>query len=247
MNWSSPPRPAELTEQRLLQAILDGELPPGSHLPGERELAAQLGVTRPTLREALHRLARDGWFDIQQGKSTRVRNYWREGNLNVLSALVRYSERLPDDFVPNLLAVRLCMAPAYTRVAVERAANEVIALLDGYDSLEDDAEHFARADWNLHRGLTLTSGNPVFTLILNGFADFYVQMARVYFAQPQTREASRIWYRDLLGAARAEDADAAERATRRAMQESIAFWAAGVQASSVRSGSGFQGRAVNRR
>lgn len=226
MNWSSPPRPAELTEQRLLEAILNGAFPPGSVLPGERELAAQLGVTRPTLREVLQRLARDGWFDIKQGKPTRVRDYWREGNLNVLSALVRHAERLPDNFVPNLLAVRLSMAPAYTRAAVERSADDVAALLAGYADLADTAESFADADWDLHHGLTLASGNPVFTLILNGFADFYVQMARRYFSQPQARAASRAWYADLLAAARAGDTEAAEQTTRQAMQESIDLWQA---------------------
>jgi GntR family negative regulator for fad regulon and positive regulator of fabA len=226
LNWSQPPRPAELTEQRLLQAVLNGEFPPGSTLPGERELAAQLGVTRPTLREALQRLARDGWFDIQHGKPTRVRDYWREGNLNVLSALVRHSQPLPDDFVPNLLAVRQSLAPAYTRAAVERGADQVIVLLNGYADLQDQdsAERFATADWKLHHGLTLASGNPVFTLILNGFADFYVHMACLYFSQPQARSASRTWYADLLVAARAGDAGAAEHTTRRAMQESIDLW-----------------------
>lgn len=224
MNWSSPPRPAELTEQRLLRAVMDGEFPPGSVLPGERELAAQLGVTRPTLREVLHRLARDGWFDIQHGKPTRVRDYWREGNLNVLSAIVRFSQRLPDDFVPNLLAVRLCMAPAYTRAAVERDADHVVALLNGYTRLEDTSDRFAMADWDLHQGLTLASGNPVFTLILNGFADFYVQMARLYFSQPPARAASRRWYADLLDAANSDDPEAAERTTRQAMRDSIRFW-----------------------
>lgn len=226
MNWSSPPRPAELTEQRLLQAVLNGHLPPGTTLPGERELAAQLGVTRPTLREVLHRLARDGWFDIQQGKPTRVRDYWREGNLNVLSALVRHSERLPDDFVPNLLAVRLSMAPAYTRAAVEQDADQVVAMLTGYPDLEDSSTRFAEADWELHRGLTLASGNPIYTLILNGFADFYVQMARLYFSQTQAREASRAWYSDLLSISRSGDAQAAERRTLQAMQESIDLWRA---------------------
>jgi GntR family negative regulator for fad regulon and positive regulator of fabA len=224
MNWSAPPRPSELTEQRLLQAVLGGDFPPGSNLPGERELAAQLGVTRPTLREALQRLARDGWFDIQHGKPTRVRNFWREGNLNVLSAIVRYSQRLPDDFVPNLLAVRLSMAPAYVRAAVKRAADQVVTLLAGYGELEDTPERFAKADWELHRGLTLASGNPVFTLILNGFAGLYIEMARLYFAYPEPRAASRIWYAELEAAARAEDADVAERTTRRAMLESIDYW-----------------------
>jgi GntR family negative regulator for fad regulon and positive regulator of fabA len=193
-------------------------------LPGERELAAQLGVTRPTLREVLHRLARDGWFDIHQGKPTRVRDYWREGNLNLLGTLVRYSEQLPDDFVPNLLAVRLCMAPAYTRAAVARAAYQVVVLLETCIKRAEDAEGFAQADWALHQGLTIASGNPIFTLILNGFADFYVQMARLYFSRPHTRAASRAWYGELLTAAQAGDADMAERTTRQTMQDSLDYW-----------------------
>jgi GntR family negative regulator for fad regulon and positive regulator of fabA len=213
-----------VTEQRLLRAVLEGEFPPGSTLPGERELAALLGVTRPTLREALQRLARDGWFEIQHGKPTRVRDYWREGNLNVLGTLARYGEALPSDFVPNLLAVRLCMAPAYTRAAVERAAAEVADFLSDYAGLEDVAASFAQADWDLHRALTWASGNPIFGLILNGFADFYLQMALRYFDQPQARASSRAWYAELLRAARAQDADLAEQVTRQVMQQSIELW-----------------------
>lgn len=224
MDWPAPERPAELTEHRLLHAILNGEFAPGSFLPAERELAAQLGVTRPTLREVLHRLARDGWFDIQHGKPTRVRDYWREGNLNVLSALVRHSLPLPADFVPNLLAVRLCMAPAYTRAAVDRSSDLVIDLLEVCSDLTDTAESYAAADWNLHKGLALASDNPVFTLILNGFGGFYVHMASLYFSHARARSASRAWYSNLMNAARSSDVESAEAVTREAMRESMDLW-----------------------
>src|SRR5512135_3692860 len=109
MNWELLPRPAELVESRLINAILDGEFPIDSRLPAERELAARLGVTRPTLREALQRLARDGWVEIHHGRPTRVRDYWHEGSLGVLSTIARRPDHLPPDFVPNLLVVRLLM------------------------------------------------------------------------------------------------------------------------------------------
>jgi GntR family negative regulator for fad regulon and positive regulator of fabA len=82
----------------------------------------------------------------------------------------------------------------------------------------------AAFDWMLHYNLTVASGNPVYTLILNGFAGFYEDMARVYFAQPEARTSSRVWYADLLRAARQQDASAAERITREVMQESISLW-----------------------
>jgi len=223
-NWSAPQRPAAYAEQALVTAILDGSYPPGSTLPGERDLAAQLGVTRPTLRETLQRLACDGWLTIQQGKPTEVRDYWREGGLGVLDALVRYGQQLPPDFIPNLLHVRLAMAPAYTHAAVERAAATVTACLADQASLDDAPEAFAAFDWTLHHTLTVASGNPVYTLILNGFVGFYEEMACLYFARPEARASSLAFYAALLDAAQRADADAAELITRSVMEESIQLW-----------------------
>ncbi len=225
-NWSVPQRPAAYAEQALVTAILDGTYPPGSFLPGERDLAAQLGVTRPTLRETLQRLACEGWLTIQQGKPTRVNDFWQEGGLNVLSAMVRYSQQLPASFVPNLLEVRLVLAPAYARAAVERSAAAVVGFLQGCLGLDDDPQAFASFDWHLHRTLTIASGNPIYTLILNGFAGFYEEMACRYFARPEARASSRAFYAAVLDAARRGDAEAAERITRSVMQESIRLWKA---------------------
>jgi GntR family negative regulator for fad regulon and positive regulator of fabA len=223
-DWSAPPRPAVYTEQALLTAVLDGTYPPGSILPSERDLAAQLGVTRPTLREVLQRLECEGWLTIQQGKPTHVNDFWLDGGLNVLSALVRYGKQLPSDFVSNLLEVRLALAPAYTHAAVERSPETVTGHLAGYTSLDDTPEAFASFDWTLHHVLTVASGNPVYTLILNGFAGFYEQMACLYFAQPEARASSLAFYASLLAAASQKDAAQAEGITRSVMQASITLW-----------------------
>lgn len=228
MRWTPLPKPAEFTESSLICAILDGHFPIDSNLPAERELAAQLGVTRPTLREAMQRLARDGWIDIRHGKPTRVRDYWREGSLGVLGAIARQSGHLPDNFVPNLLAVRLLMAPAYTRLAVENSPQVVVDTLQGCVALPDRAEDYASADWQLHHSLTIASGNPIFTLILNGFAELYQPMASLYFVSPASRRYSQAFYSELLGSALVRDGLQAEVITRRVMKDSLAMWQAAV-------------------
>jgi GntR family negative regulator for fad regulon and positive regulator of fabA len=227
--WEAPPRPAELTETRLIEAILEGHFPIGSNLPAERELAEELGVTRPTLRETLQRLARDGWIEIRHGRHTRVRNYWREGNLGVLGTIARHKNHVPPDFVPNLLEVRISLAPAYTRAAVERKPLHVAELLTDYVTLIDTPQTFATADWELHRQLTIDSGNPVFTLILNGFRDIYGSMALIYFSLPEARARSCIFYQDLRNAALTNDPDVAESITRQMMIESLDLWQAAVE------------------
>src|SRR4030066_1819873 len=201
IDWSPPKRPAVYAEKSLILAILNEDYPPGSILPAERELATKLGVTRPTLRETLQRLGRDGWLTIQQGKPTRVNDYWVEGGLNVLNALVQYSEKLSPDFVPQLLQVRLILAPAYTRQAVEHSPAQVSACLSDTLSLPDDPKDYAAFDWRLHHLLTIASGNPIFTLILNGFAGFYEQMARRYYANLPSRQSSQAFYSALFAAA----------------------------------------------
>ncbi len=222
--WSAPQRPNAYAEHSLIKAILDGTFPPGSFLPGERTLAVELGVTRPTLREALQRLSRDGLVTVRQGKATVVNNFWQDGGLNVLNALVQHGEHLPVNFVTHLLEVRLNLAPAYTRAAVAHAPDEVATFLKGFQRLPDTADSYASFDWRLHRCLTLSSGNPIYTLIMNGFSDFYEQLARLYFASGNERERSQKFYAALKDAAAKRDAARAEDVSRKAMEESIRSW-----------------------
>jgi GntR family negative regulator for fad regulon and positive regulator of fabA len=224
MDWQPLPKPAETAESRLIDAILEGHFPAGSFLPAERELAVQLGVTRPTLREALQRLGRDGWVEIRQGRPTRVRDYRKEGSLGVLGGIARSPGHLPQDFIPNLLTIRALLAPTYTRLAFERSPAEFEELLKNYQTLEEIPLVFAGADLELHRRLTIASGNPVFTLILNGFSDLYQTMAGIYFSNPAARASSRSYYAGLLVAAQRKDPGFAERLTARVMEDSQDLW-----------------------
>ena len=224
-NWVAPQRPNAYAEQTLIEAILDGTFPPHSSLPGERTLAEEFGVTRPTLREAIQRLSRDGWLTVRQGKSTVVNDYWQEGGLNVLSALAKHSPNLPQNFITQILEVRLHLAPAYTRSAIEQDGSVVEALLLQAPLVQDTPQIFAAYDWRLHRQLTISSGNPIFTLILNGFGESYEHFARIYFESPDARKRSKTYYNALLIAAERQDGVMAEESSRRAMIESIHVWA----------------------
>ena len=224
MDWQPLPKPAEIAESRLLEAVLTGHFPVNSSLPGERDLAEQLGVTRPTLREALQRLQRDGWIDIQHGKPTRVRDYWREGSLGVLAGLAATPQFQPPDFIQHLLEIRALLAPAYALEAVRTAGPAIAVHLEGYASLPDDPRAFTGADWELHGLLTQAAENPVFRLLLNSFRALYLLMGERYFAYPECRQHSRGFYASLRICAHRKNGRAAEVLTRRIMQESITLW-----------------------
>lgn len=70
------PRPAKLVDrvfEELRQRIEQGNYPPDTRLPGEHELAANLGVSRPIVRDALSRLREQGIVYSRQGAGTFVR------------------------------------------------------------------------------------------------------------------------------------------------------------------------------
>jgi GntR family negative regulator for fad regulon and positive regulator of fabA len=137
---------------------------------------------------------------------------------------VEHSEQLPADFVPHLLEVRLQLAPAYTRAAVERRPEEIVTLLAESKQLGEVPAAYASFDWRLQHHLTVWSGNPIYTLILNGFRDFYQDIAVRYFAPTLTQAASLAYYEALSQAAVARDSAAAETIARQVMEASMMLW-----------------------
>lgn len=70
-----PLEPQRLYRQiadQLRAGMLSGEYPVGSRLPAERELAVQLGVSRPSVREALIALEVEGWVEVRTGSGVNV-------------------------------------------------------------------------------------------------------------------------------------------------------------------------------
>lgn len=218
-----PRRPGAHAEGELLAALLSGRWAPGEALPPERELAGLLGVTRPTLREALQKLGRDGFVTVRHGVPTRVNDVWTEGGLSVLAALAAHGE-IPRGFVTHLLEVRETLAPAWAREAVRRSPARVAAHLEGVDALGDRPSDWTAFDGGLLKLLAVASGNPVHVLILNGFRELYARMAPVYFERRAARDASRAFYAELREAALAGDPARAEAVTRGVMARSVSLW-----------------------
>src|SRR3954470_21640962 len=109
--------------EKLLCDIVSGVYAAGTRLPAERELARQLGASRPTLREALRRLGEWNLVEPRRGSGVVVRPY-RDWSIEVLAAYLRYGK--PDVGQPTIGRILLDM------LAVRRAlVLEVIKLTAG--------------------------------------------------------------------------------------------------------------------
>jgi len=224
MSSSQLERPLGYAEKFIVDRILTGEYEIGQPIPAERELADTTGVTRPTLREAIRRLESEGWIAVHHGKRTIVRDFWREGNLGVLTRVIQHQGGIRPSFIMNLLDFRLLIAPTYTRDAIEYNADSVLERLSDMPKPHADPAEYAAFDWALHRDLAVYSANVIFPLILNGFSDYYQQMARRYFSRAEARDSSHQFYVALQQFALVGDSGGAFRMTEIVMRESLDHW-----------------------
>ena len=216
-------RPTQFVEKILVTAMLDGTYSCGTALPNERALAERMGVTRPTLRETLKRLAGEGWLTIHHGKPTVVNDYWQEGGLRLLGTLAKYSDYLPDGFITHLLEVRLTMLPSVAGRAARFQPEILLNYLAGARNLAEDPKAFSDFDWKLQMLMARNSQNPVFSLILNDFAQIFANMALHYFNLNTARQASRTFYRELTRAIEKQP-NTVEDVVKKAMEQSVSIW-----------------------
>lgn len=218
-----PMRPSELAEHTLIDRILSGTWPPGSTLPAERELAGDVGVTRPTLRETLKSLERHGWITIRHGKSSVVNDFWETGGLGILGTLSRYPRFLPVDLARNLLETRRLLLPPCAATAARINPCAIIEMLREDHLPDDNEESVSDFDWQLQREIVKAAKNRIFLLIYNDFQPVFLELGTAYFAPAQTREASFAYYRNLRKTLE-NNPDLVSQVVENAMAQALTFW-----------------------
>ncbi len=217
-------RASDRAERHLIEKIVSGAFPPHTDLPGERTLSKSLDIARPALREAMQRLSRDGWLDIQHGKPTRIRDYLKDGNLNILAGLLKADPDLVPNLVPDLLEMWQLLAPKYTISSARRVPGLIRDLLQSFSRIPDQAEAYAKSMWKLHHLLIAYCDNLVYGLIFNTFKDFYRQLATYYYANPEHRELARKLWAVMIASIEVQDTETTSQQIFLFISNTAEFW-----------------------
>jgi len=220
---------ARVTE-RLEALIVARELRPGARLPAERELAAQFGVSRTVVREAVRALAAKGMLAVRPGSGTLVRS---PSALDVTRSMALYLRGAEEEFdqrkvseVRRLLEVEIAGLAAERRTEADLAGME--ALLEDTKGIERDRERFVAWDMAFHAALAAATKNEMFSILLDSVVSTMRRVREYGFNVPSTPERARQYHRRILQrvkqgnreAARAE-MDAHLREAERTMQEGM--------------------------
>ncbi|CAN5472262.1 FadR/GntR family transcriptional regulator [soil metagenome] len=183
-----------------------GELEPGSRLPTEKDLAAQFGVSRGSLREGVRALAALGVLEPRQGDGTYVTALDPRTLLSPLGFLADL--QLPAH-VTDLLAVRRVLEAESVALAAIRVTDDNLAELDRVLSAVEtnlasgpdmDLEAFIHADTEFHRLIARASGNRPLAAIIDTLTGrtFRARLWRAISDRGSVREA-QAEHRAILG------------------------------------------------
>lgn len=209
------PRLADAITERLEAMMLEGSLKPGQRLPPERELAQRFGVSRPSLREAIQKLAARGLLVSRQGGGNFVNDDLNSGYTDpLLEMLTRHEE-----FHLDLLEFRDAMEgiSAYYAALRSTPADKAI-MIQRFEELDNgfagkDPAAEAKLDAAFHLSIAEAAHNVLLLHTIRGIFHLLEQSIvdnlAFLFARPNSRSQLMKQHRVLLDAileGRAEDA-----------------------------------------
>ena len=199
------------------EAIVAGRYPPGSTIPPEPTLCADLGVSRTVLREAVKSLVAKGLISTGPKVGTRVlpSDAWNWFDPDVV--LWQGKCGLTREFLRDLHELRRIVEPAAMRLAAERRSAEDIAGIEAaYAGMKHAIEYggdYVRHDLRFHQGLLSAGHNRMVMQMSKALGALLRTSFEISTARPNSPASSLPLHRAVLDAVIARDGAKAERAS----------------------------------
>jgi GntR family transcriptional regulator, transcriptional repressor for pyruvate dehydrogenase complex len=194
---------------RLLDLIQQRHLGPGDRLPAERELAATMGVSRSSLREALRALTVLGVCEMRHGTGTYVSSLEPDLLVRPLSFVLSLS----DGGFDQLFEARKVVEPSIAALAARRIDDATLDRLDALAmraaAVVESAEAFLVADMELHDAIRQAAGNAILGRFMESIQALGVASRKATGSRRGVRDQSVRDHEAIVAALRARDPAAA--------------------------------------
>lgn len=229
----SPPREAaggapvtHRVVSHIRRLIQRRRLRPGDRLPTERELAREMGVSRPSVRAALHFLTAMGVIRSRQGAGTFI----QEGPPSLDSEPLGLLAALHGFTAEEMFEARGALEVNAAGLSAHRASGEQLAAMaeevaSMFACLADPAQ-FLVHDVRFHRAVAAGSNNPVLAALVDMVSALLFERRRVTIERAQDLRESADMHRRIYTAIRRCDAGQARAAMAEHLRLAQDAWAA---------------------
>ena len=192
--------------------IVSGELGSGDALPPERNLAVMLGISRPSLREALRVLTAMNVVEPRHGGGTYVTSL----DPRLLARPINFLLQVEPRTFLHLFEVRQVLEVSAARLAAPKMTDEVVAELE---SLAAEAAtvlrqptRYSELDFELHTKIVEATANPIYLSLYESISDLLLESRRRTARVAAVRRQAHEDHLAIVAALRARDPDAAAQA-----------------------------------
>lgn len=205
----------EVIAEKLMVLIATNMLRPGDELPGERELANVLHVSRETVRGAVQMLAARQIIEVSHGSRSRVANV----DLSHLTVTIASPNAIDSYDLDDVHAARLHIELKVVGDAARNIDDETLrkleSLLEAQRLCGDDAMRFLICDREFHMAIYRACGNPLLSDFVTDLYTYMMDNRRSAMSRPGAIEASYSDHVVIVDALARRDGDAVVAAFRR--------------------------------
>ncbi len=209
---------AKQISEQIRQAIVDGHLRVDQRLPREDDLAAQFDVSRPTIREALKRLAAQNLIRSRRGPTggTFVNRPSAEEAAQGLQESATMLVSLGEFTLSDIAEARHEMEAVCARLACERRTDDHLARMRAEIDRQRDPDlpdtGFCASDVAFHRALVDACGNPMIGFLMTALIEAVQPVSNMVIVRFRDRDRTAAQHEAVLKALESRDVTAAERA-----------------------------------
>lgn len=202
----------------LREKLLGGALRPGDLLLPERELAEQLGVSRPVVREALRALAMIGVVEIRE----RVGTFVRKPDVSVLGDIFAFTLAQDGGVIEDIMQARVAIECQAIRLACQRITpqdlEEVSQALHRIKDTIDSPDDGGDADFDFHSAIVRASKSDTLISMYTAMRPLFISLHRerraVVHSDPALKPQIVDDHRKIFRALAERDAESADKQLR---------------------------------
>lgn len=208
-------RLTELVTRFVIDRVSVRAFRPGDTLPSEADLARQLNVSKPVVREAMGRLAALGIVQVQQGKPTTILGL----SSAPLDHFLRLAVRATDHGLREAIELRRAVETEIAALAAQRSSvfhheQMEVAIARMRENIDGSFDKWLQGDYAFHLALARGSGNMLFEHLIEALSDIMRFTMSALGTQRDLRDpaATVARHQAILDAVVARDSEAARAA-----------------------------------